>query len=373
MPDRSALRPIRADATIDRTSPVTTEHRRPAAHTPGAVDAHRWPSSTPRRSPTIEDLLAKDADDPAEPVRDRRQGRSHVGGAAALAPLRRRRRTGVRAGARRPLAADRRARALGRGSLPRRRPAAGLRAQRRQARRRDRPGPRPVWPPSRSAPDAEGDIWWIGDPRGVGQAHRRGVARTCARASGSPSRSSPTRWCARREAQGLPRCRQSEAQPLAKQSLRFLYRILFLLYAEASPELGVLPAGAPEYEHGYSLDRLRELTLVELATHASQQRHPPLRLARPCSSGWSTRAHAPTRADADGTAIRRRARRSSSLRADLFKPEATALIDEVGLGNAALQQVLRHLLLSKEPGAATAASSPTPSSASTSSARSTRA
>src|SRR3954466_11304280 len=35
------------------------------------------------------------------------------------------------------------------------------------------------------------------------------------------------------------------------------------------------------------------------------------------------------------------------LRADLFRPEATALIDAVGLGNGALQQVLRHLLLSK--------------------------
>ncbi len=57
-----------------------------------------------------------------------------------------------------------------------------------------------------------------------------------------------------------------------------------------------------------------------------------------------------------------------SLKADLFLPAATALIDEVGLGNEALQQVLRHLLLSKESGAGTAASSPTPNSASTSSA-----
>ena len=38
----------------------------------------------------------------------------------------------------------------------------------------------------------------------------------------------------------------------------------------------------------------------------------------------------------------------NALRADLFRPAATALIDEVGLGNAALQQVLAHLLLSKE-------------------------
>ena len=36
------------------------------------------------------------------------------------------------------------------------------------------------------------------------------------------------------------------------------------------------------------------------------------------------------------------------MRADLFRPEATAHIDAAGLGNAAVQQVLRHLLLSKE-------------------------
>src|SRR6185503_7269892 len=36
------------------------------------------------------------------------------------------------------------------------------------------------------------------------------------------------------------------------------------------------------------------------------------------------------------------------LRADLFRPAATALIDEVRLGNVALQEVLAHLLLSEE-------------------------
>ena len=84
----------------------------------------------------------------------------------------------------------------------------------------------------------------------------------------------------RRADQGLDAAAAEEAQPLAKQSLRFLYRILFLLYAEASPELGVLPTGAPEYDQGYSLDRLRDLTLVELATPQRPERHPPLRVAR---------------------------------------------------------------------------------------------
>ena len=60
---------------------------------------------------------------------------------------------------------------------------------------------------------------------------------------------------------------------MIRQSLRFLYRILFLLFAEARPELGVLPAGDPDYAAGYGLDRLRELAQVELATPQARDGH----------------------------------------------------------------------------------------------------
>ncbi|NJP72066.1 class I SAM-dependent DNA methyltransferase [Streptomyces sp. C1-2] len=46
---------------------------------------------------------------------------------------------------------------------------------------------------------------------------------------------------------------------LTRESLRYLYRVLFLLYAEARPELGILPADYPEYQQGYGLGRLGEL------------------------------------------------------------------------------------------------------------------
>ncbi|MFJ1614453.1 hypothetical protein ACIODT_15240 [Streptomyces sp. NPDC088251] len=49
------------------------------------------------------------------------------------------------------------------------------------------------------------------------------------------------------------------ARQLTRESLRYLYRILFLLYAEARPELGILPADDGSYEAGYSMARLREL------------------------------------------------------------------------------------------------------------------
>ncbi|MFD0208238.1 class I SAM-dependent DNA methyltransferase [Streptomyces hirsutus] len=46
---------------------------------------------------------------------------------------------------------------------------------------------------------------------------------------------------------------------LTRESLRYLYRILFLLYAEARSELGILPSDYPEYQMGYGLGRLGEL------------------------------------------------------------------------------------------------------------------
>ena len=113
------------------------------------------------------------------------------------------------------------------------------------------------------APDAEGGIWWhrvledsVKHTVGVSQDLREGVRLSIEIIANEV--------VSRRRAQDLDPLPQDQAQPLARQALRYLYRILFLLYAEASPELEVLPVGAEEYDQGYGLDRLRDLTLVEL-------------------------------------------------------------------------------------------------------------
>lgn len=150
----------------------------------------------------------------------------------------------------------------------------------------------------------------------------------------------------RRSDQGLPDDVPNLAADLTRQSLRFLYRILFLLYAEARPELGVLPVGTPEYVEGYGLDRLRELVLTELTSPRAQagtHLHESLGvLFRRVNEGYPPSSD-DARAPDDGGELR-----FEALRADLFDRSATVLIDEVGLGNARLQQVLRRLLLSKE-------------------------
>jgi hypothetical protein len=192
------------------------------------------------------------------------------------------------------------------------------------------------------APDAEGDIWWhsvlqdsIKHTVGASQDLREGVRLSIEIIANEV--------VSRRRAQGLDPLPKGQAQPLARQALRYLYRILFLLYAEASPELEVLPIGAEEYDQGYGLDRLRELTLVELAgPRAMNGTHLYDSLARLFT--LVDQGHNPSES-ADGE---QEGLVFQSLRADLFLSAATALIDETGLGNAALQRVLRHLLLSKE-------------------------
>lgn len=192
------------------------------------------------------------------------------------------------------------------------------------------------------APNAEGDIWWH-ETLSQSVAHTVGVSADLREGVRLSIEDIANEVLVRRSGQGLGELEPGFAQALAKQSLRFLYRILFLLYAEASPELGVLPAGAQEYEGGYSMDRLRDLTLVELSSPQAQDgTHLYESLAvlfRLIDEGFEPAESAGQ--GVEGLTFR-------SLRADLFRPEATALIDEVGLGNEAMQRVLQRLLLSKE-------------------------
>ncbi|MDO5094279.1 MAG: hypothetical protein Q4D79_12855, partial [Propionibacteriaceae bacterium] len=119
------------------------------------------------------------------------------------------------------------------------------------------------------APDAEGNIWWtevleesVRHTVGVSEDLREGVRESIEIIANEV--------VDRRRTRGLSPLAPDQAQPLASQSLRFLYRILFLLYAEASPQLRVLPVGDPDYARGYSLDRLRELVQTELITPRAQ-------------------------------------------------------------------------------------------------------
>ena len=57
-----------------------------------------------------------------------------------------------------------------------------------------------------------------------------------------------------------------DANQLTTECLRYMYRLLFLFYIEARPELGYAPMDSDEYVKGYSIESLRDLELKELRT-----------------------------------------------------------------------------------------------------------
>lgn len=172
---------------------------------------------------------------------------------------------------------------------------------------------------------------------------------------------------------------------LTKESLRYLYRILFLLYAEARPELDILPMKSAEYASGYSVARLRELVVQEKLSSASRDRyhfHDSLDLlfkkvftGHPVADTLTTRDTAEVHergaealAEDDGY----EGVRIEALRSRLFDPASIRLVDEVivhpddldpegrpqegartldlRLRNKVLHQVLRHLTLAEGTG-----------------------
>jgi hypothetical protein len=153
---------------------------------------------------------------------------------------------------------------------------------------------------------------------------------------------------------------------LAREALRYLYRILFLLYAEARPELGVLPVDHPEYATGYSLARLGEIASRKLVSESAGQGihlHESLDLLfRMVNDGHRPRGAVTI----DGLTSEREGIRFEPLKSDLFLPEKTRLIGRAAivhpdhdeddpaapridtrLRNACLHRVLRLLMIAK--------------------------
>ncbi|HEU0041100.1 MAG TPA: hypothetical protein VFQ15_02000, partial [Jiangellaceae bacterium] len=154
------------------------------------------------------------------------------------------------------------------------------------------------------------------------------------------------------------------AKELGREALRYLYRILFLLYAEARPELGVLPVKDPEYLHGYSLARLGDLISRRLAPTAEDNFH--LYESLDLLFHMVNEGHRPRgSAEVEKRASEGVGLRFEPMKSDLFLPEKTKLIGrlipmpgsdpddpdapklDTRLRNKVLYQVLRRLMLSK--------------------------
>ncbi|NKZ05478.1 restriction endonuclease [Actinomadura latina] len=148
------------------------------------------------------------------------------------------------------------------------------------------------------------------------------------------------------------------AAQLGRESLRYLYRILFLLYAEARPELGILPTNDQDYVKGYGLARLGDLVVRDLTGEQARNSFHLYEsldlLFRMVNKGYRPRTTR-TEEGPDGEGLR-----FEPLRSDLFEPDSVKLIGSISvdddederaidtrLRNETLHRVLRRLMLTK--------------------------
>jgi len=137
------------------------------------------------------------------------------------------------------------------------------------------------------------------------------------------------------------------AEKLGLEALRYMYRLLFLFYIEARPELGYAPLKSEAYRKGYSLEHLRDLELVRLTSGESQNGyyiHESIQtlfgLIRDGFDGG------------EGAVLAGGMHNTFEIRAldsALFRADATPVLDRVKLRNETLQQVIRLMSLTRPP------------------------
>ena len=143
------------------------------------------------------------------------------------------------------------------------------------------------------------------------------------------------------------------AERLGRECLRYLYRLLFLFYVEARPDLGYAPVDSETYRKGYSLEHLRDLELVRLTSEETLDGHylhhavqSLFRLVRDGFDGARPGGGADLLAAAEGKHLRH-GFRIRALDSALFREGSTPLLDRVKLRNRVLQQVVRLLSLTR--------------------------
>jgi len=149
------------------------------------------------------------------------------------------------------------------------------------------------------------------------------------------------------------------ADQLSRECLRYMYRLLFLFYIEARPDLGYAPITAESYLKGYSLEHLRELEQMPLTTPEALEGtyfHESLKqLFTLIWEGFPKRgAQGGPQGEiqdellAGGEQVLDTGFTIAPLQGHLFDPKQTPLLGSVKLRNRVLQRVIRLMSLSGE-------------------------
>ena len=125
---------------------------------------------------------------------------------------------------------------------------------------------------------------------------------------------------------------------LSRECLRYMYRLLFLFYAEANPRLNLLDLRNPIYATGYSLEALRDHESVPLRTTADRE---GMFLWESLRRTLDLLYTGLDLIDAEkGTGLR-----LPTVKVSLLDPESTPLLNGLRLRNEAIQKVIRLLSL----------------------------
>lgn len=129
-----------------------------------------------------------------------------------------------------------------------------------------------------------------------------------------------------------------EGPDLSRECLRYMYRLLFMFYAEANPRLSLLDLKNPIYSSGYSLEGLRDLESVPLRTTADRA---GTFLWESLQTTLGLLYAGLDLEDTDkGTGLR-----LPAVKVSLLDPQSTPLLNSLNLRNEAIQKVIRLLSL----------------------------
>jgi len=136
------------------------------------------------------------------------------------------------------------------------------------------------------------------------------------------------------------------ADTLSLECLRYMYRLLFLLYIEARPELGYVPIDANNYLKGYSLESLRNLEMMPLHSAEAQQgtyiSDSIQLLFALIDQGYTPPANTDLFGNADVNAFS-----ITPLKSHLFDPKMTPTLNSVRFPNLLMQRIIQLMSLSK--------------------------
>lgn len=141
-------------------------------------------------------------------------------------------------------------------------------------------------------------------------------------------------------------------QNVKDDCITIVYRLLFIFYAEARPELGILPTDNEVYLNGYSLDKLRDLESVEMQKPATQNGyfiHDSLwRLFSMIHNGYNESLIRQTKEAQDENAIPlSRTFAVKKIDSPLFDDSKLKVLGGIKYRNFVWQRIIRELSLTK--------------------------